>query len=116
MNTLVLALNLFSALSFFGFGMACLSSRAMRLEFARYGLSPYRAMTGWLQLAGATGLLLGIWFPAAGFAAALGLSMQMLAGISVRIRIRDKWYQCVPAAFYCILNAGLVCAFWFRSV
>jgi hypothetical protein len=112
MHDTFLAFNLFSALSFFGFGIACLSSPAMRLEFARYGLAPYRSMTGWLQLAGATGLVVGIWLPPAGFAAALGLSLQMLAGVGVRLRIRDPWFQCFPAAFYCILNAGLAFAYW----
>ncbi|NBB79178.1 MAG: hypothetical protein GVY36_06975 [Verrucomicrobia bacterium] len=107
MNTAFLALNLFSAISFLGFGVACLFAPSMRLEFTRYGLSQYRAMTGALQLAGATGLLLGIWQPSVGFAAALGLALQMAAGVGVRIRIRDTWLQCFPAGFYCIVNAGL---------
>ncbi|TQE96890.1 MAG: hypothetical protein FKY71_16400 [Spiribacter salinus] len=112
MNTTIFMLNLFSALSFYGFGLACLSTEAMRAEFARYHLDRYRAITGWLQLAGATGLVVGIWLPAVGFAAALGISLQMLAGFGVRIYIRDKWLQCFPAAFYCILNAGLAAAYW----
>ncbi|TVP77186.1 MAG: hypothetical protein EA353_10810 [Puniceicoccaceae bacterium] len=107
MYTFLQALTLFSALSFVGFGIACLSTQAMRLEFARYGLSQYRAMTGWLQLAGASGLLLGWWLPAVGTAAAAGLSLQMLAGVGVRLRIRDRWFQCVPAGFYCLINAAL---------
>lgn len=108
MNTPFFALNLFSVISFFGFGVACLSTHAMRLEFARYGLSQYRRLTGALQLAGAAGLLLGTVIPPVGLAAAFGLSLQMAAGVGVRIHIHDKWFQCVPAAFYCIVNAALV--------
>lgn len=84
----------------------------MRLEFARYGLSQYRAMTGALQLAGATGLILGLWFTPLGLAASLGLSLQMAAGVGVRIHIRDKWFQCIPAVFYCIVNALLVYVYY----
>lgn len=108
MNTPFLALNLFSALAFLGFGAACLTTQAMRLEFARYGLPQYRALTGALQLAGATGLVFGTWFAPVGLAAALGLALQMAAGVSVRVHIRDKWFQCIPAAFFCIVNASLV--------
>lgn len=108
MNTPFLALNLFSALAFFGFGTACLATQGMRLEFARYGLAQYRALTGALQLAGATGLVFGIWFAPVGLAAALGLALQMAAGVSVRIHIRDKWFQCIPAAFFCMVNSILV--------
>jgi len=79
----------------------------MRKEFARYGLAHYRRLTGWLQLAGAAGLLGGLFLPFLGFAAALGLSLQMLAGVGVRIRIRDTILQTLPAAFYCVLNAVL---------
>lgn len=112
MNTPFLALNLFSALSFLGFGVACLLTPAMRFEFARYGLSQYRAMTGVLQLAGAAGLVLGLWLAPVGLAAALGLSLQMAAGVGVRIHIQDRWFQCVPAGFYCVLNAALAFAYW----
>lgn len=112
MNTTFFTLNLFSALSFYGFGVACLTTQSMRVEFTRYGLGGYRVLTGWLQLLGASGLVLGIWLPTVGFAAALGISLQMLAGLGVRIRIRDKWLQCLPAAFYCILNGGLAAAYW----
>ncbi len=64
-------------------------------------------MTGWLQLAGAVGLVLGWVMPWVGLAAAGGLSLQMLAGIGVRISICDPWHRCLPAAFYFVLNALL---------
>ena len=79
----------------------------MRREFQRYGLSKYRKVTGWLQMAGATGLFIGWMLPWVGMAAATGLALQMLAGLGVRISIRDSWYQCLPAAFYFMLNALL---------
>jgi hypothetical protein len=101
------AFNALSAISFFGFGGYCLVSEAMRREFQRYGLSRYRKMTGWLQLAGAAGLVIGWVMPWVGLAAAGGLSLQMLAGLGVRISIRDPWGKCLPAAFYFVLNALL---------
>lgn len=108
MNTTFHTLNLFFSLSFVGFGLACLSTEQMRVEFTRYGLARFRTLTGYLQLAGATGLFLGWWSPFIGLAAALGLSLQMLAGVGVRIHIRDRWSQCLPAALYCVGNAALV--------
>ena len=79
----------------------------MRREFQRYGLSRYRNLTAWLQLAGAAGLMIGWMVPWVGMAAATGLSLQMLAGLGVRISIRDPWYKCLPAFFYFMLNALL---------
>ena len=87
----------------------------MRLEFERYRLPQYRKLTGSLQLAGAVGLFLGPYIPFVGLAAALGLALQMLAGIAVRIRIRDKILQAFPATFYCILNAVLTWMYFARS-
>jgi hypothetical protein len=101
------AFNALSAISFFGFGGYCLVSEAMRREFKRYGLSRYRKMTGWLQMAGAAGLMIGWVVPWVGMAAATGLSLQMLAGLGVRLSIRDPWYKCLPAFFYFMLNALL---------
>lgn len=107
MISLFHVLNLFSAVSFFGFGIACLATGAMRAEFERYGLDRFRKLTGWLQLAGATGLIVGIFTPWIGAAAAAGLCLQMLAGVIVRIRINDTALQMIPATFYCLLNGCL---------
>lgn len=84
----------------------------MVAEFDRYGLARFRKMTGYLQLLGATGLLIGWAFsPLIGLLAAIGLSVQMLMGFTVRLRIRDSFYQCVPSVVFMWLNAGLALGF-----
>jgi hypothetical protein len=94
---------LFCALSFFGYGLSCLRTRRMVEEFKRYRLAEYRELTGWLQLLGATGLLVGLFVPLLGGLAAGGLSLQMACGFGVRVRLRDSWLQCAPSAIYMLL-------------
>lgn len=102
----------FSCLSFFAYGVACLTTNWMRREFERYRLARFRVVTGLLQLAGASGLFVGLFVPALGCLAAAGLSLQMLLGVGVRITIRDSLLQAIPAAFYCGLNGALCWYFW----
>lgn len=102
----------FVALSFYVYGISCLLSAHMTLEFERYGLAKFRAVTGLLQLAGALGLTLGLFgLPLVGFLAAAGLSVQMALGVGVRLRIRDSWLQCLPAFIYFCASAGVAYLF-----
>lgn len=103
-------LILFSAISFAGFGAACVFAPEMKREFLRYGLSKWRPLIGLLQLSAAGGLLLGLMLPWIGQAAAAGLALMMLTGVCVRIRIKDTVIQTVPAFFYFALNAYLCVA------
>jgi hypothetical protein len=104
-----------SAVSFLGFGAACLFAPQMKREFVRYGLARFRVVTGVLQLLGALGLLVGLQVPGIGRSAAAGLALMMLAGVGVRLRIRDTLRQTFPAFFYMVLNAYLcLSAVWIR--
>lgn len=98
--------------SFYAYGVSCSFTNHMVTEFERYGLAPFRRLTGYLQILGATGLLLGllIW-PAVGLVAAFGLSVQMLLGFCVRLRIKDSALQSLPSFIYMCINAGLVFGF-----
>lgn len=105
-------LAVLSALSFFGYGLSCILSPHMVAEFNRFGLNRFRVLNGFLQIAGASGVLLGLaGFPQIGFLAAAGLSLQMVAGLIVRLRIRDSLLQCTPAFIYLCLNALLAYLF-----
>lgn len=102
----------FDALSFLLYGLSCLVSARMVAEFDRYGLAGFRVLTGWLQLAGAAGVALGMaGYEPLGLLAAGGLSLQMALGVGVRLRIRDRWYQALPAFGYGCLNAYLAWGF-----
>lgn len=102
-----LALILFSALSFLGYGLSCVGTAHMKREFERYGLAPQRVWVGSLQLVAAVGLLIGLEHAWIGRSAAAGLALMMLVGVLVRLKIRDKLVQILPAFFYMILNAYL---------
>ncbi len=79
----------------------------MEREFVRYGLGVQRRMVGALQILGALGLLLGLAYPSLGRLAAAGLTVMMLLAVGVRIRIRDSFFQTLPALLYTALNAYL---------
>ena len=98
----------FIAFSFLFFGLSCLFTRRMKKEFRRYRLSAYRQVTGILQLVGSVGLLIGwLYSLVLALSALAGLSLLMVAGVAVRIRIRDPWPALIPALFYALLCAYL---------
>jgi uncharacterized membrane protein YkgB len=101
------ALVWFSALSFLGYGISCLTTRHMRLEFERYGLARFRNIVGVTQVFGGIGLLVGLHSPAIGLVASGGLAFQMLLGVGVRIAIRDSLFQTLPAFLFLVLNGWL---------
>jgi hypothetical protein len=87
----------------------------MEQEFKRFGLDRQRRLTGVLQLMGAVGLVLGFWVPPLGALAAAGLSLLMLLGLGVRLKIKDRILQWSPALFYALLNL-LLCVGYVRTL
>jgi len=94
-------------MSFLFYGIGCFTSRHLQREFVRFGFSPQRKLIGLLQILGSLGLIGGYWFPPLGLAAASGLSLMMLVGVLVRIKIRDSLLKTIPAIFYSLVNAYL---------
>ncbi len=97
----------FSSISFAFYGVGCFTSKRVADEFLRYGIPQYRKLTGWFQLIGALGILLGFWVNHLQLLSSLGLSLLMLFGVITRILIKDNILQTLPALFYCLLNAYL---------
>lgn len=78
----------------------------MKLEFQRFQLSEVkRKITGVLQILGGIFLLLGFISPLAGLIAAGGLTIQMLLGFMVRLKIKDSIILSFPSFVFMILNA-----------
>ncbi len=100
--------KLLSAAAFLYYGVFCMVSASMVLEFERYGLARLRMLVGALEVAGALGLLAGFLLPALDVWAGGGLCLMMLAGIATRVRIGDPWTAMVPAAVLLLLNVGIV--------
>lgn len=103
---------LFSTISFLYYGFACLVSPRLIKEFERYGLPQFRILTGILQLFGAAGLVLGLFYPWLGVIAAAGLTILMMAGFVTRIKIKDSLLQTLPSFIYMVLNAYISSSFY----
>lgn len=82
----------------------------MKREYVRYGVPHFRTLIGGLQIAGGLGLIVGLTLPLIGQFAAIGLAALMLAGVGLRIHIRDSLIQTLPAGLYFVLNAYLAVA------
>lgn len=94
-----------SAVAFLFYGVVCLSTSRMKVEFERYGLARYRHLVGALECLGALGLLVGYFNRPVLIVAAAGLALTMLMGIATRIRIGDSLAQTFPAIVLLIMNA-----------
>jgi len=85
----------------------------MRDEFIRYRLEDKRRLTGFLQLIGGSGLLLGAFISVhLALISAIGLSLLMLLGFAVRIKIKDSWLQSLPSLSYALLNGYLTVSYF----
>jgi len=95
----------FTGVAFIYFGLNCFFSTFIKSEFERYNLPGYRKLTGVLQLCGAFGLLIGLYFNTILlFLASTGLFLLMLGGFIVRLKIKDSFTKSFPAFSFAILN------------
>ncbi|MGB5202878.1 MAG: DoxX family protein [Eudoraea sp.] len=105
------SLVVFSAISFLIFGISCFLTTYMRQEFIRYGLTKQQRLIGTLQILGALGLGIGYFYlPVLSIASALGLSLLMILGFGVRLKIKDSLVQAAPSIIYAIINAYIAIA------
>jgi hypothetical protein len=79
----------------------------MKLEFERYGLRKYRKITGFFELLGGIGSAVGLFYPIVYQTSTLGLSILMIMGLIVRIRLKDKFLEALPALILAALNSYL---------
>jgi hypothetical protein len=108
---LLVTLAAISALAFFYYGGETLFANPPRTEYERYGLPKLRVLVGSLQVLGAAGVAIGVFFAPLGAAAATGLALMMLLGVAARYRIHDAPRLMIPAASLAVLNAVLVYLF-----
>jgi hypothetical protein len=97
-------LIIISSLSFLFYGAHCLKSDYMKLEFKRYGLEKFRTLTGVLEILGGLGLLIGLEYKFILQFSSLGLCLLMLSGLVVRIKIKDRFTQILPALILFLFN------------
>jgi len=84
-------------------------AKTMRDEFLAYGLSPSLVwVVGFLKIASATGLILGLWYPALTRVSATVLAVLMVAAVAMHFKVRDPAKKSLPAA--CLFLAALYVA------
>lgn len=107
----LVVLALISGLSFLYYGSQILFRTRLREEFTRYGMPGVRSFVGAVEMLGGAGVLLGLAFSPLGALAAAGLTLLMMLGLIVRVRLHDARRVMVPAALLGAVNAVLVVLF-----
>jgi hypothetical protein len=97
-----------SSLAFLVYGCLCLFSSSMLDDFQRFGLERLRMLTGFLEVVGGSGLLVGLKWPPALCISSAGLSLLMLIGFGVRLRMRDSLVQSLPSLALMLINAFIL--------
>ena len=99
-----------SGLAFIFYGLLIILSNHMKREFERYGMTRFRTLTGYLEVAGGAGQLVGMSFLPLLLFASSGLALLMLLGVIVRLRTKDPILEILPAAGLMLLNISIVLA------
>ena len=100
-------LTLISSFSFFAYTIYYFKSPKMKSEFKRFGLNRFGKVIIALQFFGAIGLIIGLKFNPMLTLSSLGLSLLMLSGFILRIKLKYNTLAYLPALFYMSLNSYL---------
>tara|TARA_B100001057_G_scaffold348034_1_gene349357 strand:- start:425 stop:778 length:354 start_codon:yes stop_codon:yes gene_type:complete len=95
---------LFSAISFICYGLNSLFSKRMILEYERWGYQNQRLIICACQISGGLGLLVGLVIPFILVLASFLLTCMMIAAVVVRIKLKDRLVDMLPALFYALIN------------
>jgi hypothetical protein len=79
----------------------------MKREFKRFQLEKLGFLTIVLEILGASGLLAGLFFKPILLISSGGLSILMLLGFMLRLKLKDSLWVSLPALFYMGLNASI---------
>lgn len=93
-----------SSLSFYAYVISYFISPHMKNEFKRFNLEKLGLLTIILELIGATGLLIGLQYNLILLVSSLGISLLMLCGLIVRLKLKDSIWVSLPALFFMLLN------------
>lgn len=99
---------LISAVSFLIYGISYFVGTNMKSEFRRFNLEKLGLLVIVLEICGALGLIIGLWYKPLLILSAGGLALLMFLGIIVRARLKDSLLITVPALFFMFLNAYIL--------
>lgn len=107
-STMYVTLILLLAFIFISYGLLCLLTDHMKVEFQRYGLSRFRKLTGALELLGGAGLLVGLTYNPILMLSSSGLALLMFLGVLVRLRTKDPLIQILPAFILMLISLKIL--------
>jgi uncharacterized membrane protein YphA (DoxX/SURF4 family) len=94
------------ALAFFGAGLTKLTAAESKLaegaSHVGFSANSYRAIGG-LEVAGAAGVLVGLYFAPLGVAAAIGLTLLMIGAVIAHVRVKDKFAMTAPSGVLAVV-------------
>lgn len=93
-----------SSISFLAYGVSYFFTPHMKNEFKRFKLERFAFLTIVLEILGAIGLIVGLFYNPILILASGGLTTLMFLGVLVRVRIKDGLLVTLPAIFYMFLN------------
>lgn len=114
MNLMTTILIWISGVSFLFYGISYFKSAHLQQEFVRYGLQKFGPLTAILELLGAVGLLVGLVSPLILILASGGLTLLMLLGFGVRMKIGDGFWLSLPSFLFMLLNGYICYVTWHR--
>lgn len=109
---LLISCVLFSSLSFIAYSISYFTSPHMKREFERFNLKRLGLFVIILEILGALGLIVGLFFTPILVISSGGLALLMLLGLITRIKSKDSFLVSLPAVFYLVLNGFI---FYFIS-
>ncbi|RKP58237.1 DoxX family protein [Cohnella endophytica] len=71
----------------------------------------FRVVTGFVQLTGAAGLVVGYWYPAVAAWAGIWIGITMLVAFLSHLRVKHPVGQAIPALVITLIAAALVVVF-----
>lgn len=95
---------LLSSFSFLFYAISYFVGTHMKNEFKRFNLEKLGFLVIMLEIVGALGLLIGIWYKPLLLVSSAGLALLMFLGVIVRIKMKDNLWISLPALFYMGLN------------
>ncbi|WP_174613701.1 DoxX family protein [Virgibacillus ihumii] len=63
-----------------------------------------RLVTGWVEIVGAAGLIIGFWLPGVVVIAGLWFAVTMLVGMITHIRVKDSFSKTAPAFVLMVIS------------
>ncbi|HEX6593158.1 MAG TPA: DoxX family protein [Bacillota bacterium] len=105
MQVLSIILQIILGLGFFMFGWMKFTSEKMVEGFEHFGLPQwFRIVTGIFEWIGATGMIVGIWYPQIAIFSGIWIAIIMFFAIVTHIRAKDPLSQSLMAFILLVLS------------